>query len=167
MKDIEVYSLPNVDSSVIDAHAWVHMYPPHSSKAIGDYCSEEVLSPIINSTLKRIDLGFDVYIEREDSLKRDVRMRRGNEVSRFAVQKETPVPKNFKWFLHNEGNKTELSHLIADLIHEKNNCEITIVGTKDTEIIANKNVEHGEHSQCNKEEADTRMFLYVKGNIRK
>ena len=135
---------------------------PHASttKAIGDYCCEEVLIPIINSTLKLIDLVFDVY--REDSLKRDVRMRRGNEVCRFSVRKETPVPKNCKSFLHNEGNKTELFHLIADLIHEKNNCEITIVGTKDTKIITNKNVDHGELSPCNKEEADTRMFLHVK-----
>ena len=108
----------------------------------------------------RIDLVFDVY--REDSLKRDVRMRRGNEVCRFAVRKETPVPKNFKSFLHNEGNKTGLFHLIASLIHEKNNCEITIVGTKDTEIIANKNVDHGELSPCNMEEEDTCMFLHVK-----
>ena len=74
MSDIEVYSLPNVDSSIIDAPAWVHMHPPRRSKEIGDYCcEEEVLSPIINSTLKHIDLVFDVY--REDSLKRDVRMR--------------------------------------------------------------------------------------------
>ena len=95
-------------------------------------------------------------------MKRDVRIRRGNEVCRFSVRKETPVPKNFKSFLHNEGNKTELFHLIADLIHEKNNCEITILGTNDTEIIANKNVDHGGLSPCNKEEADTRMFLHVK-----
>ena len=48
MRDIEVYSLPNVDSSVIDAPAWVHMHPPRSSKAIGDYCCEEVqlLTPL-------------------------------------------------------------------------------------------------------------------------
>ena len=160
MRNIEVYSLPNVDSSVIDAPAWVHMHLPRSSKAIGDYCCEEVLSPIINFTLKRIDLVFDVY--REDSLKRDIRMRQGDEVCRFSVRKETPVPKNFKSFLHNEGNKTELFHLIADLIHEKNNCEIAIVGTKDTEIIANKNVDHGELSPCNKEKEDTCMFLHVK-----
>ena len=102
MTDIEIYSLPNVDFSVIDAPAWVHMHPPRSSKAIGDYCCEEVLSPIINSTLKRIDLVFDIY--REDSLKRDVRMRRGNEVSRFAVRKETPVPKNFKSFFTHQKN---------------------------------------------------------------
>ena len=38
----------------------------------------------------------------------------------------------------------------------------TIVGTKDTEIIANKNVDHGELSPCNKEEENTRMFLHVK-----
>ena len=69
---------------------------------------------------------------------------------------------NFKSFLHNEGNKTELFHLISDLIHEKNNCEITIVGTKDTEIIANENVDNGELSPRNKEEAYTRLFLHVK-----
>ena len=38
---------------------------------------------------------------------------------------------------------------------------VTIVGTKDTEIIANKNVDHGELFPCNKEEADTRMFLHI------
>ena len=52
IRDIEVYSLPKVDSCVIDAPAWVHMHQPRSCKVIGGYCCEEVL---INSTLKRID----------------------------------------------------------------------------------------------------------------
>ena len=61
--------------------------------------------------------------------------------------------------------RPKLYRLIADLTHEKNNCEITIVGTKDTVIIENKNVDHGEISPCNKEEADTSMFLHIKDEV--
>ena len=74
-------------------------------------------------------------------MKRDTRIRRGNDVS---IRKEPPIPRNFKSFLHNEGNKTELFHLIADLIHEKSSYEITIIGTKETEVITNKNIDYGE-----------------------
>ena len=163
VEEVEIYVHPNVESSVVDAPAWVHMHPPRSSKAIGEYCSDEVLGPILNSKLNRTDLVFDVY--RKDSLKRDERIRRGNDVSRFSVRKETPIPKNFKSFLGNEGNKTELFRLIADLLLETSG-NITLVGTKGEGIVTKHDVDRNALSPCNKEEADTRIFLHVKDQAR-
>ena len=95
-------------------------------------------------------------------MKRDERKRRGYADNRFAVRKDTTIPKNFPAFLGNDNNKTELFGLIADFIYEDRQHYLTMVSTKGEEVVSNKQFSHENISPCKQEEADTRIFIHVK-----
>ena len=156
---LEIYNPPEVDACVIDGPAWVHMHPPRSSKTFEDYCCQEILASIARFNIKRVDFVFDVYLA--DSLKREERKRRGNEIC-FAVRRDTAIPKNFAAFLCNDRNKTQLFELISNLVCNDKERRLTIVSTKGETVISNKAVAFEELSPCNQEEADTRIFIHAK-----
>ena len=111
------------------------MHPPRNSKSFEDYCCQEILASIVRFDIKRLDFVFDVY--RAESLKREERKRRGNEIC-FAVRRETAIPKNFAAFLCNDSNKTQLFELISNLVCVHREHQLTIVSTKGETVLSNK-----------------------------
>ena len=50
-EQLEIYNSPQVDAIIIDGAPWIHMHPPRTSTRFGDYCKNEVVTPILNVTM--------------------------------------------------------------------------------------------------------------------
>ena len=80
---------------------------------------------------------------------------------RRRVTGTSKTPSNWRNFLRDDKNKTELFHFLADKI-----CEVqissTVIVTKGEDVISNSRKPLGDISLCSHEEADTRIFLHAK-----
>ena len=146
---------------VIDGSAYVYSLSPHTG-TLAEY-SERIFSEKISQfSLQhcRVDVFFYQY--KSDSLKAYARESRGMG-KRCKVTLSGKVLGNWKTFMRNDNNKTELFCLLAKSI-----------GTIETGIVY---ATFNETSICNKlarqqifcthEEADTRMFVHLKHAIEK
>ena len=101
---------------------------------------------------------FDVY--KSASLKSETRFKRGQGMRR-RVTGTSKTPSNWRNFLRDDNNKTELFHFLADKI-----CEVqtssTVIVTKGEDVISNSRKPLGDISLCSHEEADTQIFLHAK-----
>ncbi|KAJ8351997.1 hypothetical protein SKAU_G00234730 [Synaphobranchus kaupii] len=125
---------PKADGIIIDGSALINSLPPRTSKTFDEYAALDVLPTIqvYSSKYKRTDILFDVY--RKASLKAETRLRRGLG-ARCRVTDNGKVPRNWRSFLRENDNKTELFNFLADKIvrmHTPN----TVIVTKeeDTEL---------------------------------
>ena len=151
---------PEADIVIIDSSTFCNILPPRASKSFGDYIRQDLI-PIVESygnKFQRTHMVFDVY--REDSLKSEERDKRGNG-TRKRVTGNSKVPTNWRSFLRNDCNKTELFHFIADKISETQTRNPVIV-TKDDTALSNHDVSLAEVSPCSHEEADTRIFVHAR-----
>ena len=73
---------------------------------------------------------------------------------------KTKVPPNWKSFLRDNDNKTELFGFLADQIVKLCPHNVVIV-TKGEQVLCNKTASLEGLSPCNHEEADTRIFLHA------
>ena len=147
------------DAMVLDGAALVNMLKPTSTvKTFADYSSEVFLAHIENK-LQRVDVVFDEYIP--NSLKA-TRSKRGGGVRR-REQSSTMIPKNWNEFLRLDANKTELFGYLAEqvaLVQFRQGSQVIV--TKGQQVVCNPlSCDTVGLSQCNHEEADTRMVVHV------
>ena len=147
------------DMIVFDGAAFVNANPLKTSSTFIDYCtrlSEKVL--LICRGAKRIDVCFDIY--KDDSLKLQTRENRGAGI-RTVVRENTPTPKDFKSFMRNNSNKTELFGMFATtLAGFQGNTQV--VASLNNHVLTNtESFNASQVSHCNHEEADTRVILHA------
>ena len=106
---------PSFDAKVFDGAAIVHALPTSQVTSFNEYCSQ-VFLPWSKQQLRnsaRIDIVWDRYFS--GSLKQSTREKRGKGVRR-KVKGQTKLPSNFKDFLWDNMNKTELFDLLTEKV---------------------------------------------------
>ena len=126
--------------------------------------------PLVNKYLLRyirVDIIFDRYMI--DSIKNRTRQNRGSG-GRFHTVPETPIPRDWKAYLRNADNKSELFKLIAVTLQQN----INVPDGKELYFIKDENVlsipsilPKLKMSPCSHEEVDTRIFLHTKDAVEK
>ena len=145
----------------VDGSAMVNTTPPRTSKTFEDYAREDILPKIkfYGTTYKRVNVVFDVYMT--SSLKGEARMRRGQGIRR-RVTGTSKTPTNWRSFLRDDDNKTELFQFLADRICQTQTTS-TILLTKEGCVICNDNQKSlAAVSPCVHEEADTQIFVHAR-----
>jgi len=112
-------------------------------------CSDDV---------RRIDVVWDRYFA--DSLKNYTRDKRGQGV-RMKVSLDTVLPKGWPNFLRDSENKQSLFNTLAQWIVEENWGDVQVITTCGSNAITNSVVDVVSLSQCDHEEADSRMMLHL------
>ena len=101
---------------------------------------------------------FDVY--RPSSLKAEARSKRGHGARR-RVTSRCKVPSNWRNFLRDNDNKTDLFNFLADKIEQMSSPNMVIV-TKEDNVLSNHTNSLEGVSPCSHEEADTRIFVHAR-----
>jgi hypothetical protein len=138
---------------------------PARSKTFDEYVTEKIISKVkfYSSKYKRTDIVFDVY--RQPSLKAETRSKRGNSVRR-RVSANNKIPSNWRSFLRDGDNKTELFNFIADKISRTTTTNVVVV-TKGENALTNQPMSLDDLSPCNHEEADSRIFVHARDVVKK
>ena len=143
---------------IVDGSAMANTTPPRTTKTFEDYAREDILPKIkfYGATYKRVDVVFDVY--KKSTLKGEARMRRGQGMRR-RVTGTSKNPTNWRSFLRDDDNTTELFQFLADTICQTQTTS-TILVTKEGCVICSDNQKSLEAvSPCLHEEADTRTLI--------
>ena len=157
-----------VDSSAIllDGSYIAQSHKPKAVKTIGEYI-ESTFVQLINKYLihyGRVDLLFDRYFS--DSIKNVTRNNRGDG-GRFHIVSTTPIPRNWKTFMRNSENKTELFRLIAkyaeNIIPPPDKQFICTIDDK--VVVCPPSVPTDNISPCTHEEVDTRILLHARDAV--
>ena len=109
----------------------------------------------------RTDIVFDVY--QNLSLKTETRETRGSGTRR-RVSPTGKIPPNWRSFLRNNTNKTELFNFLADQISDMQS-DNTIIATREGTVVSNR-ATRPSLTPCDHEEADTRLFVHVRDAVR-
>lgn len=155
---------PKGDAIIIDGSALVNTLTPRSSKTFEDYAMLDVLPKVLtySTKYKRTDIVFDVY--QSSSLKAETRSKRGHGVKRRVTNKGK-VPSNWRNFLRDSDNKTELFRFLADKIAHMSTPNLVIV-TKDENVACNDPISLDGIAPCSHEEADTRIFVHARHAVK-
>lgn len=150
---------PVGDAIIIDGSALINALPPRTPKSFNDYASQDILPKIQSycAKYKRVDVVFDVY--KQSSLKSELRLKRGQGIRRRVIG-TSKTPANWRSFLRENTNKTELFHFLAEKICEEQ-IPSTVIVTKGDCAISNTEKSLVYISPCNHEEADTRIFVHA------
>ena len=89
---------------------------------------------VANVTGWALGIVFDVY--KKFSLKSETRVKRGQEIRR-RVTGTNKIPMNWRSFLQDDSNKTELFHFLAEKLYETETTS-TVIVTKGEDVISNK-----------------------------
>ena len=152
---------PEGELIIVDGLAMVNSTRSRTSKTFEDYAREDILLKIKfnGATYKRVDVVFDVY--RKSTLKCEARMIRRQSIRR-RVTGTSKTPTNWRSFLRDDYNKTELIQFLADRICQTQTTS-TILVTKDGCAICNDKQKSSEAvPHCLHEEADTRIFVHAR-----
>ena len=151
----------NVSCTVLDGAAIVNMLRPGTAKTFQDYAADVIL-PYINTQLQYVtglDIVWDRYVE--ESLKTHARSKRGVGLRR-RVEPSSTIPSNWQSFLRVDDNKTELfSFLASSAAHIVTSKQL--ISTHHGDVISKNYADVSSLAPCTHEEADTRIFLHVKG----
>ena len=153
---------PETEVTVLDGAALINGLKPESNTTFEDYASKVVLPRLtkLSASAQRIDVVFDVYLER--SLKNSARVHRG-QGSRRRVKSNLQVPTDWKSFLRHSDNKTELFSYLAQFIHKNLRPEgKTVIVTTGENALCWPPRNTSLINPCNHEEADTRIFVHVR-----
>ena len=102
-----------------------------------------------------MDIVFDVY--RPSNLKAETRTKRGKGARR-RVTENGKLPNNWRSFIRDDINKTELFEYLAEKVATVL-TEKTVIITKGAEAISNHHINLHGITPCSHEEADTRIML--------
>ncbi len=104
---------PEADAIIIDGSALVNALPPRISKTFDAHAEEDILPKVesYGTTYDRVDIVFDVY--KKSSLKSETMSKRGQGVRR-RVAGASKTPMNWRGFLRDSSNKTELFYFLAE-----------------------------------------------------
>jgi len=161
-------SAPVVDATVLDGAAVVQMLNPGTSRTFQEY-GQRVFAPYISALLEksnRTDIVWDVYLP--TSLKASTRERRGKG-TRKRVAPSTLMPKNWKQFLRDDENKTELfAFLSREAVHLPLTEGKELYATDGREVLCSPAESYlASVAPCSHEEADTRLLLHVADAVQK
>jgi len=150
---------PQGDAIIIDGSVLINAIPPRSSKTFDDYAREDILpkANTYGAKYECVDIVFDVY--KTFSLKSEARGKRG-QGTRRRVTGTSKTPTNWRSFLQDENNKTELFHFITDKLCEAETAS-TVVVTKEEDATSYKMMSLDAVAPCSHEEANTRIFVHA------
>ena len=158
--DVEC-SQPQTEGMLIDGSAFVYSHPPQNG-TFAEYSEITFAGKIaqLSQNHRRVAVVFDQY--KQDSLKAHTRKSRGTG-KRCKVTLPGKVPNNWKTFMRNDSNKSELFSILA-----KGICTIDdsiVYSTYDKTSVCNKIAR--QSISCTHEEADTRLlkFMHLKHAI--
>ena len=155
---------PQADTTIIDGSAMVNAIQPRTSKTFEAYAREDIMKRVelYASKHQRVDIVFDVYDE--SSLKTETRSSRGPGMRRVTETSKTP--QNWRSFLRNDNNKTELFDFLADrLCTIQTASTVTVIVTKGRYEFSNKSKPLDAKSPCTHEEADSRIFVHARDAV--
>ena len=150
---------------IVDGACLINAKIPHKSKTFEEYVTKDIIPQLqrYSSTYQRTDIIFDVY--RDSSLKAETRSNRGKALRRRVTAKSKTLT-NWKSFLRDSANKTELFQFIADIVSTTNTKRPLIV-TRAENIVTSANfacLDVEELDRCTQEEVDRILaFFYTCG----
>jgi hypothetical protein len=152
-----VDTTPSCDAITLDGSAMIYMLVPRTSRTFDEYVATEVIPKLQATASKynRTNIVFDVYLA--CSLKAETRSKRATG-SRRRVTGSTKIPPNWKSFMRDSTNKTELFNYLAEQIVNMGS-NFLIVATKDEGVTCNQDRSFENLIPCNHAEADTRLFF--------
>ena len=144
---------------VLDGAVIVHCLSIAGITTFKEY-SEKAFIPHLQSHLQgteRLDVVWTTY--RPESLKESTRQKRGKGVRR-KVSGETKLPRNWSDFLHDSSNKKELfdflTYKVANFVFPEGKA-VYITSEESVLTVCSSS----PMSNCNHEEADTRIVVHV------
>ena len=151
---------PEGDTIIIDGSALINAIPPRSSKSFDDSAKEDIVPKVESyaTKYKRLDIVFDVY--KKLSLKSETRTKRGPGIRR-KVPGTTKTPQNWRSFLRDESNKSELFNFLAVKMCDADTTS-TVFVTREDNAISNRVSSLDAVALCSHEEADTRVFVHAR-----
>lgn len=153
---------PESDVLIVDGASLVYTVTPKTPKTFEEYARKDILPKVehYSSNHKRTDIIFDVY--RQSSLKSEARSKRGKSIRRRVTAK-SKTPSNWRSFLRDSANKTELFHFLADAVAKTTTSNVVIATKEETAVTSASytSVSLEELAPCTHEEADTRIFLHA------
>ena len=135
------------------------MLQPLKGQTFEEYANDTFLPYVITYRAKRIDVVWDVYVD--NSLKEHTRGNRGKG-KRRKVECNVKVPSNWKEFLRDSKNKTELFHFLSTKI-SSHDCDKILISTFNAGVHGNIpcEVDLSPLEPCSHEEAGTRLLVHV------
>ena len=150
---------PKVDAKILDGAFIVQLLSSRTSRTFQEF-SDTVFIPYVLSQLEgisRLDVVWDVTLP--DSLKSCTRQKRGHGQRRM-VSASASLPSNWKGFLQNDSNKEDLFSFLAEELKRTDiPGKILISTNKTSAVCSSSDMDLSIISECQQEEADTRMFL--------
>ena len=154
-------AIPNATAMVLDGAVIVNLLMPSESQTFNDYSKNVFTSYILQQfkRVSRLDLIWDQYLP--NSLKDTTRQKRGTGIER-RVTPTGKIPSNWQDFLKVGRNKTELFNFLTAqlqqiMIPEGKELYVTL----GTTVIKCGSSNVSSMTDCNHEEADTRIFVHV------
>ena len=151
------------DSYIFDGGRLPYWCRPKPGQTFGQYAEEVIFW--IDSFFRIYGFStqhivFDVY--RENSLKAATREKRGKGIRR-VVAASNKVPNNWQDFLCDTVNKDSLNKFLAEAVtaHSFGRGK-TVFVTHEANVLSNTST---TMSDCNHEEADTRMLVHVEHSL--
>ena len=136
----------------------VNASAPEISKSFDDILSKVMF---YSSKYHRTDIVFDVY--KQQSLKSETISKRGSGFRR-RVSGNSKTPMNWKGFLHDSDNKTELFHFLAEKMASTRTTNIVIT-IRGEDALVNQEMAPNDISPCSQKEADTCIFVHAKSAV--
>ena len=153
---------PETDVLIVDGAFLVNTVTPKTPKTFEEYARKDILPKVehYSSNYKRTDIIFDVY--HESSLKSEARSKRGKAIRRRVTAK-SKTPTNWKSFLRESTNKTELFNFLAEEVGKMTTMNEVIVTREENALPSSSHpsAKVDELAPCTHEEADTRIFLHA------
>ena len=155
---------PKCESVTIDGMVMLNFFVPKRAiqTTFEDYTQNSVI-PYLEQSLKtaeRLDVVNDTY--HKNSLKKHTRDRRGTGVRLHKIHNRTKLPRDWKSFLRNDTNKSELiSYLSNAVLSGMSKGGKLTVFTSGDHVRSVPEKYHLSLDPCNQEEADTRIFLHI------
>jgi hypothetical protein len=151
---------PESDAIVIGGSVFVHTLPLQSLKICKEYSTLDVLSTrYASSEYQKTDILPDVYLA--SSLKSETRSKRGSS-TRPRLTGNDKVPQNWRSFLRDNDNKTELFLFLADTISEMDTFMKMLIVTKGEDPVSNQTVNIDTGAPCGHAEAYTRLCVHAR-----
>ncbi|CAE1322710.1 unnamed protein product [Acanthosepion pharaonis] len=153
---------PETDVLIVDGAFLVNTVTPRTPKTFEEYARQDILPKVqyYSNNYKRTDIIFDVY--HESSLKSEARSKRGKAIRRRVTAK-SKTPTNWKSFLRDSANKTELLNFLADEVGKMTTTNEVIVTQEENALPSSSHPDTkiDELAPCIHEETDTRIFLHA------
>jgi len=161
ISDSETGLPPLIDMLALDGAVIVQLLKPGKAKTFADYATD-IFLPYIQSQMarvQRLDLVWDSY--QPLSLKATTRAKRGTG-ARVHVGAQVPVPSNWKEFLRDDQNKSELFKFLSErticIPLPESKC---LLATSGENVLFSGNNDFESLQPCLHEEADTRLVLHA------